>query len=69
MPVVLRHGGLRYLFLSKAPREPPHVHVKGGGRGAKIWLKPEIAITESFGFNSRELATIRELSLKIERRS
>jgi hypothetical protein len=60
MPVALRHGGLRYFFFSNegSPREPPHVHVKGGGRDAKIWLEPEIAIAESFGFNSRELATI-----------
>jgi len=43
MPVVFRHGGLRYFFFSNegVPREPRHVHVKGGGRDAKIWLEPE----------------------------
>jgi hypothetical protein len=35
-----------------------HVHVKGGGRDAKIWVEPEVSIAESFGFNSRELASI-----------
>lgn len=45
MPVVFREGGLRYYFFSNegAPREPPHVHVKGGGRDAKIWLEPDIS--------------------------
>jgi Domain of unknown function (DUF4160) len=36
----------------------PHVHVKGGGRDAKIWLEPDISIAESYGFNSRQLARI-----------
>jgi hypothetical protein len=60
MPVVFREGGLRYYFFSNegAPREAPHVHVKGGGRDAKIWLEPELTIAESYGFNSRELARI-----------
>jgi hypothetical protein len=60
MPVVFRQGGLRYFFFSNegTPREPPHVHAKGGGRDAKIWVEPEVSIAESFGFNSRELAAI-----------
>jgi hypothetical protein len=68
MPVVLRQGGLRYFFFSNegAPREPPHVHVKGGGRDAKFWVEPEVSIAETFGFNSRELAAI--MSAVIENR-
>jgi Domain of unknown function (DUF4160) len=60
MPVVFREGGLRYFFFSNEglPREAPHVHVKGGGRDAKIWLEPEPSIADSYGFNSRELARI-----------
>jgi hypothetical protein len=60
MPVVFRESGLRYFFFSNEgePREAPHVHVKGGGRDAKIWLKPEVSIADSYGFNSRELARI-----------
>jgi hypothetical protein len=51
MPVVFRDGGLRYFFYSNegAPREAPHVHVQGGGRDARIWLEPEIAIEDSYG--------------------
>jgi hypothetical protein len=60
MPVIFREGGLRYFFFSNegAPREAPHIHVKGGGRDAKVWLEPEPIIAESHGFNSRELARI-----------
>ena len=60
MPVVFRQGGLRYFFFSNEgmPREPRHVHVKGGGRDAKVWLEPDVAIEESYGFNSSELSTI-----------
>jgi hypothetical protein len=60
MPVVLRRGGLRYYFFSNEgqPPESPHVHIKGGGRDAKIWLVPEISIADSYGFNPRELSNI-----------
>jgi Domain of unknown function (DUF4160) len=60
MPVIFREGGLRYFFFSNegSPREAPHIHVKGGGRDAKVWLEPEPIIAESYGFNSRELARI-----------
>jgi hypothetical protein len=60
MPVVFRHGGLRYYFYSNEglPPEPPHIHIKGGGRDAKIWLEPQVAIADSYGFNSRELSDI-----------
>jgi hypothetical protein len=60
MPVVFRDGGLRYFFFSNEglPREPRHIHVKGGGKDAKVWLEPAAAIVESYGFNSVELARI-----------
>ncbi|MGC1777247.1 MAG: DUF4160 domain-containing protein [Xanthobacteraceae bacterium] len=68
MPVVFRDSGLRYYFFSNEglPREPRHVHVKGGGKDAKIRLEPEIALEESYGFNSGELAHI--LRIVSERR-
>jgi hypothetical protein len=60
MPVVFRHGGLRYYFYSNEglPPEPPHIHIKGGGRDAKIWLEPQLSIADSYGFNSKELSDI-----------
>ena len=43
---------------TKGPqREPRHVHVKGGGGDAKR-LEPEVALAESYRFNSSELARI-----------
>jgi hypothetical protein len=60
MPVVFRDAGLRYFFYSNegAPREPAHIHVKGNGCDAKIWVEPDVAICDSYGFNSRELGDI-----------
>jgi hypothetical protein len=60
VPLVFRKSGLRYFFFSNegSPREPPHVHVKGGGSDAKIWLQPEVSIAESYGFSSGQLARI-----------
>ena len=68
MPVVFRTGGLRYFFFSNegSPRESPHVHVKGGGRDAKIWVVPDVSVADSYGFNSRDLASI--LQIVVERR-
>lgn len=67
MPTVFRRDGFRYFFFSNEgePREPPHVHVRGAGRDAKVWLSPEIMLGESFGFTSRELRAI----LDVVRRS
>ncbi len=60
MPVVFRQGGLRCYFFSNegSPQEVPHIHVKGGGRDAKIWIEPEVSIADSYGFNSRDLSGI-----------
>jgi hypothetical protein len=60
MPVVFRQGGLRYYFFSNEgqPPEPAHIHVKGAGRDAKVWIEPEMSLADSYGFNSRELSNI-----------
>jgi hypothetical protein len=57
VPTLLRTEGLRFSFFSDEgrPREPPHVHVEGGGAQAKVWLEPEIAVALNYGFNSRNL--------------
>ena len=49
-----------YYFFSNEgqPPETPHIHVKGGGRDAKVWLEPEISLDDSYGFNPRELSNI-----------
>jgi hypothetical protein len=66
VPLVFRHGGLRYFFYSNEgiPREPRHVHVTGGGRDAKIWLEPDVFIDDSYGFDSRELSNILRVAIE-----
>ena len=60
MPVALRRHGLIYFFYSNEgqPPEPPHIHIRGGGRDAKVWLEPDVSFADSYGFNPRELSNI-----------
>jgi hypothetical protein len=66
MPVVFRKDGLRFFFFSNegSPPEPAHVHVKGSGSDAKIWVEPSVSIADSYGFTSRELANILKIVTK-----
>lgn len=63
---MFRRGGLSYYFYSNEgqPPEPPHIHIRGGGRDAKIWLEPEVSIDDSYGFNPRELSNILRIVLE-----
>ena len=63
MPIVFTHRNLKFFFYSNEgdPREPLHIHVRGGGAIAKVWLEPLIGIAESRGFNSKELSAIPRL--------
>ena len=65
MPVIFRHRGIRIFFFSNEgdPREPMHVHAQRGDCLAKVWLKPAVQVTSSYGFNSTEL---KELTTVIE---
>ncbi|CDN48768.1 Hypothetical protein NGAL_HAMBI2427_46360 [Neorhizobium galegae bv. orientalis] len=69
MPIVFRSGALKFYFYSNEgdPREPVHIHVRGGSANAKIWLEPTIGVAESDGFNSRDLSAI--IRLVIDNRS
>jgi hypothetical protein len=57
VPTVFRRSGYRFFFFSNEgdPREPLHVHVRRGGKEAKFWLVPEVAVADSFGFTASEL--------------
>jgi hypothetical protein len=65
MPVIFRDKGFRFFFYSNegTPREPVHVHVRGGEGEAKFWLLPQVRLDESSGFDAR---TLRELTAAIE---
>jgi Domain of unknown function (DUF4160) len=73
MPIVFRRDGYRFFFFSNEgdPQEPMHVHVRKGGDEAKFWLRPEVAVADSFGFNAAELnaliKVVRRERLRIER--
>ena len=54
MPEVLRVGGSRFFFFSRAGNEHRHTHVEQAERYAKFWLEP-IDLAESRGFRSSEL--------------
>ena len=64
MPTVLRTNGYRFFFYSNEgdPREPAHIHVTKDGAEMKIWLEPQIAVSESHGFNAREQRAIMQLA-------
>ena len=55
MPVVLGFVCFRFFFYSNegAPPEPAHVHVRQGGAVAKFWLRPEVVLAGSHGFDAR----------------
>ena len=63
MPVVLRVGGLRFLFYSNEgdPREPPHIHVRDGRDEAKFWLTPSVSLAYNDGLDARTLNRVQKL--------
>ena len=63
MPVVLFVNGFRFFFFSNENDEPVHIHVEKGDAAEKFWLSsPELEY--NFGFSSRELRQIKELTEK-----
>jgi len=67
MPNVFRQDGFRFFFYSNEgdPREPAHVHVMAGEAEAKFWLRPEVTLANSKGFDAR---TLRRLTQLVETR-
>jgi hypothetical protein len=67
MPTVFRHDGFRYFFYSNEghPREPAHIHVMGNGGEAKVWLRPEVSVADSYGLDAK---TLRRLASVVEER-
>lgn len=65
MPVVFRYKGVRFFFYSNegSPREPIHIHAQHGDAEAKFWLRPEVIVAESYGFDRRTLAELAEVVL------
>ncbi|MYM70155.1 DUF4160 domain-containing protein [Pseudoduganella sp. FT55W] len=68
MPVILRYKGYALFFYSSEgfPREPMHIHVRGNGGDAKIWLEPEIMVASSAAIPAKKLREL--ISLVREQR-
>jgi hypothetical protein len=68
MPVVFRYNGVRFFFYSNegSPREPVHIHAERGDCEAKFWLRPEVSVADSRGFDRGALAEL--LNVVRERR-
>jgi hypothetical protein len=60
MPTVLRIAGYRFHFFSGDWNEPPHIHVDGDDKRAKVWLR-EIRVAKTGGFNEAELRRIMQI--------
>jgi hypothetical protein len=58
-PTVFRWEGYRFYFFSRE-EERRHVHVYCADGEAKFWLEPEVALTESYGLNTRQLTEIQK---------
>ncbi len=63
MPKVLDYKGYSFFFFSNEgdPLKPAHIHVRRDRQIAKFWLEPEVALANSWGFQSRELNLIRDI--------
>ena len=60
MPTVLRVGGCQFSFYSNERHEPPHVHVRSGGKEAKVWLS-DGTVARARGLAEHELREIAQL--------
>lgn len=65
MPVVFRYRGVRFFFYSNEgnPREPAHIHAEKDDGEAKFWLRPDVVVADSQGFDRRMLAELCDVVL------
>ncbi|OGQ54322.1 MAG: hypothetical protein A3J24_03140 [Deltaproteobacteria bacterium RIFCSPLOWO2_02_FULL_53_8] len=57
MPTILIDGSYRFFFYSNEGFEPRHVHVKGNGGEAKLWI-PSCRVSWSYNLNAAQLKQI-----------
>jgi hypothetical protein len=61
MPTVHEEAGFVFGFYSADRfREPPHVHARGSGGAAKVWLSP-VSLAWARGLTAAEIRTILEI--------
>lgn len=59
-PTVFKEEGYRFFFFSRE-EERMHVHVISSEGEAKFWLKPSIALSVNYGYNSKHIKQIENL--------
>lgn len=57
MPTLHREAGFEFRFFAADASEPPHVHVRGHGGSAKLWL-PSLEVAATRGYNRRQLSQL-----------
>jgi hypothetical protein len=62
MPTALRIGPYRFYFYAYDCQEPRHMHVDREALSCKIWLDPDVVITENHGYSRRELREIERIA-------
>jgi uncharacterized protein DUF4160 len=62
VPVLLHLRGYEFYFRSSDGGEPPHVHVKGNGGRAKLWLSPRLRVVDDRGYDRRQLGEIERVT-------
>lgn len=55
MPTLHREAGFEFRFFAADAAEPPHIHVRGNGGSAKLWL-PSLEVAAARGYNRRQLS-------------
>lgn len=58
MPILLAEDGFEFRFFSNDRQEPPHVHVRGNGGHAKVWLAPNVKLGPAHGYTGRKCQEI-----------
>lgn len=58
VPTLHREAGYVFRFRANDGEEPAHVHVRGNGGKAKIWLTPGIDLQGSRGYTPRQVGRI-----------
>lgn len=56
-PTVFNYQGYRFFFFSREETRI-HIHVYSGDGEAKYWVEPKVELTQSIGFNSKQLNAI-----------
>lgn len=62
MPTIYREKGYRFRFSAADRAEPMHVHIRGGGGSAKVWLAPTVRLERSHGYTRAQMREIAKIT-------